>query len=209
VNRFISERCSCKYTLIVIHDFVKYCIHDALRIQHTQAVSAAVSDNTIIVIHQVDMQAVDMESLRSYVVSTATDGYNSNKFCILMCLSSAETFLQVADYNSGEKLSVLCYPSEMRWSDSQLESVIGSCFPNWSVAGKKKLLELTRRAMSPGLIVRLQITGFKEANLSSPVGDIISELTSNVEKRAGDWSKFEDAEKKLKTGGTFHNRMSG
>ena len=89
----------------------------------------------------------------------------------------------------------------MRWSESQLESVIEFCFPTWSAAGKKKLLGLTCPAMSPGLIMQLQAARFNEADLNSPIEDTMAELVKDVGKRADDWAKFEDAEKKLKTAG--------
>jgi hypothetical protein len=70
-------------------------------------------------------------------------------------MSTPETFREVLTYNGGQKLSMLCQPSELQWNANQLEALIGSSFPKWSDDGKKELLQLTIPATSPGVIVHL------------------------------------------------------
>ena len=141
-KRFIEERCSCQSAVVVIKSLGVNCIHDALRIRPQDEVSDFVAERTIIIIHQADLRVKNMEALENYIVSIATDSYNSNKFCILMCMSTPETFRTVLTYNGGQKISKLCRPSELKWNANQLEVLINSSFPGWSEEGKRKLLKM-------------------------------------------------------------------
>jgi hypothetical protein len=209
VNRIASGSCCCRPTVIVLNELANYCFHDALKIPHNYGISAFVPKNTIIILHQVDHLVADVASMRNYIISIATDAYNSNKFCVLICLKSPEAFFQVATYNGGEKISILCYPSELRWSESQLQSLIDLWFPEWSIAGKMKLLELTRHTMSPGLIVQLrEVTYFKEEHLFSPADKTTATLRRDARIRAAEWAKFEDGEKELEADLTFDDTFA-
>jgi hypothetical protein len=138
-----------------------------------------------------------MEALQNYIVSMATDSYNSDKFCILLSMSTPETFRQVLTYNRGQKISTPCQPSELKWNANQLEVLIDSSFPEWSKDGKRELLQLTIPAMSPGVIVHL----LNDIRIQKKIGmedffdlDEVrrSDLISNVKKIAGDWEKFKN-----------------
>ena len=148
------------------------------------------------IIHQADLKVANMEALQNYIVSIATDSYNSDKFCILMCMSTTETFRQVLTCNGGQKVSMLCQPSELKWNANQLEVLIDSSFPEWSKDGKRELLQLTIPAMSPGVIVhllndiRIHKRGIEDFFDLDEVRR--SDLISNVKKIAGDWEKFEN-----------------
>jgi hypothetical protein len=195
-KRFIEERCFCQNAVVVIKSLGVNCIHDALRIRPQDEVSDFVAERTIIIIHQADLRVANMEALSNYIVSIATDSYNSDKFCILMCMSTPETFRQVLTYNGGQKISMLCQPSELKWDANKLEMLINSSFPEWSKEGKRELLEITLPAMSPGVIVHLlndiRIHKMRGVNDFCNL-DLVrrSDLLSNVERIAGDWAKFE------------------
>lgn len=155
VKRFMQERCFCQNAVVDIKSLGANCIQEALQIRPHCEVSDFVAERTIITIHQADLKVANVEDLENYIISIATDSYNSDKYCILMCMSTPETFRQVLTFNGGQKISSLRQPSELKWNPTKLEVLIDSSFPEWSKDGKKALLELVIPAMSPGVIVNL------------------------------------------------------
>jgi hypothetical protein len=168
-------------------------IHKALKIQPHKAISCGVAEKTIIVINQVDCGVDEIERLRSYITEIATDSYNSNKYCVLMCISKPETYFRLKTINGGEKVSRICGPSDLAWDKDQLELFIDLHFPGWSNDGKKELLELCSPAKCPGPIASLLSAGHRKVDdFFSLTSTDLDELKSVVQARADQWIRFLD-----------------
>jgi hypothetical protein len=90
----------------------------------------------------------------------------------------------------------------LRWDAHQLEALIAYSFPGWSINGKRKLLEITSAAMSPGIITKFRYYISRKSRKVSDFFDLdqgdISLLTYEVKERADQWAEFKDAENSMR-----------
>jgi hypothetical protein len=194
----IGQDCFCKpfcrRQIVVIPSLMDGCIHEALKIRPDQAwsgISSHVAEKTLIIFPRVDCGVAEVQALSRYIVSMATDGYNSDRYTVFMCVSNPETFRQISEFHI-EKIYTLCEPSLLTWDSNRLKALIDSRFPAWSEGGKKRLLDLSVSAMSPGPIDSfaraIRDQGFNDF---SDVNEVfLLQLISDVEKTATEWGKF-------------------
>lgn len=128
-------------------------LHSYLGIPKNKRISEYIPKGTTIILDQCDLKHRDIApEMQEYITDLATDGRNSGSFHVIISVSDSDLFADVVlNQNYGQKITQLCLPSVMKWSQKQIKRYIDESLPKWSLNDREKFADLFKGKQSfPG-----------------------------------------------------------
>jgi hypothetical protein len=170
-------------------------IHEKLHVPHLSSLSEYIPKETIIILDQIDLAAVDLNrDMLLYIVSLATDSRNSKVYNVIICVSNPEVYESILELNGRDKIKPMFTSTfTFKWNSSQMDNFIKLCLPYWSPENRNKLIALCGPAHSPGVlwtaINMIKNREYSEFNLITK--DELKTILIDVNAKVKLWKKFQ------------------
>jgi hypothetical protein len=135
--------------------------------------------------------------MEQYIVDLFTGSRNN-------LVSNLNVFADmVIRYNSGQKISLLCLPSTIKWTNDQIKVYIDVSLPNWTKNDREKFATLFKNAESLGPVwIALQHINVDSLCRYEDLDEsLLSLIHVTLNTSAKSWVGFDIVERELLGGG--------